>query len=406
MKNKEIDFGIIDNAELSELESLSNRVPPAGSGEKKKILEMSIRKYDTRNNGNTAEETVSGSEPYRPRILRKILTAAACIAVVFGVAGGAVLLRRNGGSPVTGSENTTEAATLSNDKTEQHEVFFRKGDSPDDKIILTGSNIKKAIPVYMAENKEFAVSGELDEEGTEIFAEVTSELMYTDTPISIWVDGECVSAPKVYSSITNGQFLITGNYDKESAAELAVKLSSCSTDSVLTAGGMIDGNVYSGLIKQCRDNFIENAGDDITEAYYCEYDINGDDIPELFIQYYTDDPEFPSGVCELYSIQGESCCKLDLKSKNIWVHHNNKDGIIITQPYSEPTTYLVFRLNGDGRTTLLHEFRITLDDEEEIYTIDGVNCSKKEWNRQLSEIKPLDVEWLDELTQKFYTHES
>ena len=55
MKNssKEIDFGIMENADVKELESLSQKVQPVGNDEKKKILEMSRKKYDIRKKDNS-----------------------------------------------------------------------------------------------------------------------------------------------------------------------------------------------------------------------------------------------------------------------------------------------------------------------------------------------------------------
>lgn len=407
--NKEIDFGIIENAELSELESLSKKVAPVSSDEKKKILEMSRRKFNINNNdiADHNEDTVSGSEPYRPRTMWKVFaSAAACIAIVVGIAGGTALLHRNGSINGSDIEETTvseEAASLPIDSIKQHEVFFRKGDSPESPVILTGSNIKKAEMCLLDENdgSEYAIQVAFDEEGQQLFAEATSEIAGTDTPISIWVDGECIST-RIVDGIMSTGFMIHGNFDAETAIALADKLSNCNTAYGLTSDGLKYGNDHVDLVNQCLQELIDNADDNITDALYCEYDINGDDIPELFIQYFTSNAPESSSVCELYSLQGEKYTRLDLKSQNMWVHHNNKDGIIITKPFTETNTYLVFRLNEDGRTTLLHELRNMVEEGKITYTIDGKECTEEEWNAKLSEVKPEDVEWLDELTKDFY----
>lgn len=407
--NKEIDFGIIENAELSELESLSKKVAPVSSDEKKKILEMSRRKFNINNNdiADHNEDTVSGSEPYRPRTMWKVFaSAAACIAIVGGIAGGAALLHRNGSINGSDIEETTvseESASLPIDSIKQHEVFFRKGDSPESPVILTGSNIKKAEMCLLDENdgSEYAIQVAFDEEGQQLFAEATSEIAGTETPISIWVDGECIST-RIVDGIMSTGFMIHGNFDAETAIALADKLSNCNTAYGLTSDGLKYGNDHVDLVNQCLQELIDNADDNITDALYCEYDINGDDIPELFIQYFTSNAPESSSVCELYSLQGEKYTRLDLKSQNMWVHHNNKDGIIITKPFTETNTYLVFRLNEDGRTTLLHELRNMVEEGKITYTIDGKECTEEEWNAKLSEVKPEDVEWLDELTKDFY----
>lgn len=409
--NKEVDFGIIENAELSELESLSKKVAPVSSDEKKKILEMSKRKFNIRNNDITDhnEDTVSGSEPYRPRTLWKIFASvAACAVIVGGIAGGAALLHRNGGINGSDVESTTvteEPTSLPGDVIEQHEVFFRKGDSPESPVVLTGKNIKKASMSYMPTangDGQYVINGELDQEGADIFSQVTAELAGTDTPISIWVDGECVSAPTVNSSILDGRFMITGNFDAETAQALADKLSNCNTAYGETADGLKYGDAHADLIGQCMDEFIDNADDSITDAFYCEYDINGDDIPELFIQYFTSNAPESSSVCELYALKGDKYEAITTKSENIWVHHNNKDGIIIVKANSSPAIYLVFKLNENNELELQTQLQCSVVGDKEVYTIDREECTEEEWNAKLSEVKPEDVEYLDELTKDFY----
>jgi hypothetical protein len=404
--NKEIDFGIIENAEMNELESLSEKVTPAGSDEKKKILEMSKRKFNTRNNDTESyhEDSVSGSEPYRPRTMWKLFaSAAACIAIVGGIAGGAALLRRNG-SPAATPETTTIADITEEPTTaviSQSEVLFIKGGDIDGPVILNGLNIKSAKVTYLpnADGTEFeyVVNIELDEEGARIFEEVTTELAGTGTPISIWVNGECVSAPTVNSAIFNGNMIISGNFDANTATELADKLE----NSKGPYGGPVYTKDYGQLIMDCMADLIKNDSS-ITDLYYCDYDINGDDVPELFIQYFSDkpDPDFPNGVCELYVLKNEKYEKITAKSEKMWVHHGNKDGIIIIHANADPIIYMVFKLNDNNELELQTNFRCAIQNGKEVYTIDGEECSEEEWNEELKKVKPDDVEWLDELAKK------
>ena len=416
-ENKEVDFGIIENAGLNELESLSQKVTPAGNDEKNKILEMSRRKYDIRKNDNTThnEETVSGSEPYRPRKLWKIMSsAAACIALVGCIAGSVALMHRNGRINGTDTEATTvdeettvteEATSLPDDIVEQHEVFFRRGDSPESPVVLTGNNIEKAEMGYMPEENgegQYVINGELDREGTDIFSQVTAELAGTDTPISIWVDGECVSAPTVSSSITNGKFIISGNFDKDTAAALAEKLSNCHTAYGLTSDDLEYGNSHADLIGQCMDEFIANADDSITDAFYCEYDINGDDVPELFIQYFNGNPETTRGVCELYSLQNGRYQNLGLKKSQCIIVQSAKNGFVISQSYDDVDHHDVFILHEDGSIELSADFRISVEDQTVIYTINGARYSAEEWDEKFSASISDDAIYLEKLTKDFY----
>lgn len=425
--NKEVDFGIIENAGLTELESLSGKVPPAGSDEKKQILEMSRRKYDIRKNDNADynEDTVSGSEPYRPRKLWKIISsAAACIALVGSIAGGAALLHRNSRIPAADTETITdhdvttetETASATGESTECHQVFLRKGNRPDSPVVLTGNYIKKAEMQYMVDangESQYVISVELDEEGTEIFAKNTEELEVLGIPFSIWIDGESICAPMLTSAVAGGKFLISGNFDQDTASELARKLSSGNiaydqinddqTDDDQTGDDQKKGTDYTELIGQCLDEFINNADDSITDAFYCEYDIDGDDVPELFIQYFTNDPQSPyTTVCELYNLQYGKYQKLAISSRGICVHHDNRDGIIISQSIEDCDKHQIYQLNDDGSTTHLYEFRIVVENDTIFYTINGEKISAEEWDKEFRNIMPDDVEWLDELTKDFY----
>ncbi|WP_303834393.1 hypothetical protein [Ruminococcus flavefaciens] len=146
---KEVDFGIMENAEINELETLSEKVPAAGNEEKTRILEMSRRKYNMRKNDIAAadEESVSGSEPYRPRTLRKVIfSAAACTILVGGIAGGVYLMKNkhtfktdSSGSAVTepATEPTTEAADPSADKAySADEVDLDEYDMSSEKAVI------------------------------------------------------------------------------------------------------------------------------------------------------------------------------------------------------------------------------------------------------------------------------
>ena len=90
-------------------------------------------------------------------------------------------------------------------------------------IILQGSDIVKAEPLQYTDPTtgalSFEVGLELSDEGTEKFAEATERL--TGEVISIWMDDVMISAPVVQDAIIGGQASITGNFDAESASDLA-----------------------------------------------------------------------------------------------------------------------------------------------------------------------------------------
>ena len=104
-------------------------------------------------------------------------------------------------------------------------LTFRKGTEETGEQILTGSNVKTAeARQYTDDNGDitYVVSLEFDSEGTTAFATATAELI--GSPISIWMDDKCISAPNVNSAITDGKCQIEGNFTYDSAKALADKI--------------------------------------------------------------------------------------------------------------------------------------------------------------------------------------
>ncbi len=91
--------------------------------------------------------------------------------------------------------------------------------APDGKeIILTGEEVESAKAYYSSEEGYF-VSLKFDSEGTKKFAEATSE--YKGEAIGIYLDDEEISSPTVNAVISNGEAIISGGFDANSAQNLA-----------------------------------------------------------------------------------------------------------------------------------------------------------------------------------------
>lgn len=91
--------------------------------------------------------------------------------------------------------------------------------TPDEEVVLTGSNVVSANPTYVDREPNPVVSLELDAEGTRSFADATGR--YIGQPIFIVLDGEVISAPNVQQQISLGQATISGNFTIEEATTLA-----------------------------------------------------------------------------------------------------------------------------------------------------------------------------------------
>ena len=91
--------------------------------------------------------------------------------------------------------------------------------TPDEEVVLTGSNVVDASPIYVDREPNPVVSLELDSEGTRQFADATGR--YIGQPIYIILDDEVISAPLVQQQISLGQATISGNFTIEEASNLA-----------------------------------------------------------------------------------------------------------------------------------------------------------------------------------------
>lgn len=129
-------------------------------------------------------------------------------------------------------------------------------------VILEGKNVVEAKALYgpttEGGSNEYYVSLKLDDEGAKKFAKATSELAGKGT-ISIWMDEDMISNPTVNAAIPNGEAIITGNFDKDSAEALANKINAgalpfklktetYSTISPTLGTGARDVMVLSGVI--------------------------------------------------------------------------------------------------------------------------------------------------------------
>ena len=122
---------------------------------------------------------------------------------------------------------------------EMAELTFRKGTDtetdengetiPTGEIVLNGSDIASAQAQYRPDENgeyEYLVALSLKESGTQKFAEATSELAGSSTPISIWMDNTMISAPSVNNAITDGNAVISGSFDQDSSKKLADQINS------------------------------------------------------------------------------------------------------------------------------------------------------------------------------------
>ena len=98
-----------------------------------------------------------------------------------------------------------------------------------DSVGLTGTNLTDARPQPDATGNRWEVAINFDNEGGRKFAELTKNLAGTGRSIGIFLDDELISSPVVGvefadTGISGGRAVITGNFDLESASDLAIQI--------------------------------------------------------------------------------------------------------------------------------------------------------------------------------------
>ncbi len=130
-------------------------------------------------------------------------------------------LRQSGASP----ENSERLQELLEDRQTANEVLIKLFEP----VGLTGKNLDDARPTPNQAGTGWEVALRFDEEGGKKFAELTQAVAGTGRSLGIFLDDNLVSAPVVgvefaTTGITGGAAVITGNFDIDSANDLAVQL--------------------------------------------------------------------------------------------------------------------------------------------------------------------------------------
>ena len=88
--------------------------------------------------------------------------------------------------------------------------------------VMTGTGLKNAAATVSTNTNEFEVSFVLTDEGKQTFGDYTST--HVGKILGIALDKVLISAPRISTGITEGQGVITGSFDRDSANRLAVQL--------------------------------------------------------------------------------------------------------------------------------------------------------------------------------------
>lgn len=108
---------------------------------------------------------------------------------------------------------------VSEDKKDKNGIYLPTG-----KIIVEGKHILDAAPEASPQTGGIVVALSFNTEGTKKFASATKKLI--GKPIGIFYDSQLLVAPTVQAEITDGNVIIAGLKDAESAGELAANIKS------------------------------------------------------------------------------------------------------------------------------------------------------------------------------------
>lgn len=89
---------------------------------------------------------------------------------------------------------------------------------------LSGTQLEKAQVQFDPQTNKPVVSLSFDEEGRDIFAQVTKE--HTGDVLAIILDGQLLMMPRISVPILNGQAVIEGEFSVEDAKQLSIQLNS------------------------------------------------------------------------------------------------------------------------------------------------------------------------------------
>ncbi|MBQ1988919.1 MAG: SecD/SecF family protein translocase subunit [Clostridia bacterium] len=133
--------------------------------------------------------------------------------------------------PWAADESNFDAAAAVQELGETALLTFCEGEDTS-KVLLSGAKDIASAQPSVDEQGNYVVSLNLTSAGSTKFAAATKRLV--DSTISICMDNQAISSPTVNEQITGGKAYITGNFDADSAKELADKINAGSLPFALT----------------------------------------------------------------------------------------------------------------------------------------------------------------------------
>ena len=153
--------------------------------------------------------------------MKKILTAIILSSLLLSGCGS-----RNSSDSSSSSEKAESATAVETTEAAEPVLEFRMGETKDGELILTEKDVEDASlqALKSDDGLDYVIDVKFNSSGSNTFAVATSKAAENNQAISIWYKGEMLCSPKVPTAITDGSAIISGNFDRNKAQEIAEKI--------------------------------------------------------------------------------------------------------------------------------------------------------------------------------------
>lgn len=227
------------------------------------------------------------------------------------------------------------------------------------------------------------VNGECSPEYYGVFGESNSNVVYTDG--SSIIISDIFDKTKYYKEISKFRFPLAETVEPFTSAEIddsgsMIKVTYLTGDDFEEVTEYFDivDNGWKGAYKAELETFRQ-SGDYTEDSMFSLRDINGDDIPELFIS----DGYYHSGEVHIYTFDGE-LTELGEKGSNGRVLYCTDSGILLDgymQGGEDHRKY--YRLESDLLTELAYFYNDSGRPGTAVYKLNNVEVSEEEYNSEL-----------------------
>ena len=397
---KEVDFDILENAQLSEIEEIGMDCPMLDEKTTQRMLEITRKKYEEairsakmkKNNEYSEKNTVSQVEIYnKKRNITRILSGIVNVAAVAGLIAGTVFIIKKNDMPDK-DEQPMAQSTVS-DTTDDSAASTENTASPTTDITTTtatatalnGSYTQESIDAARDRALEAAV---LDPESKMLFNVKYSYMdLNRDSIPELLVDSEDQMAATLFVYTYNG-----ADFEMKSSVWHNVGLSIDNEKSTIIStakeGGMAiqllswDDKLNFTIdkwisgVNGCTHNDVECSQDEFDE-FFADYSVEKQTPIKLveFTHYASYTMHHKQLLDEMYSQQLEEAQRLELRLEENEAQYRILEDIVKNSegPMLADIEYVYVDMNGDSKAELIVQGKDMTACHTNIYEFNGTD---------------------------------